>query len=516
MKHIILFLCIAFVSSVAVTVSFAQIHEKFSLMNKKNFHRSNLHTTGINAGGVEQDWVAIYNGLGSLRSDEATDIAVDSLGNVYIAGHSQGLGYDYDCATIKYNAHGEVLWISRFDGGNDDYAYKLALDDSGNVYIAGSSFSPVSDEDYLTIKYDTEGVEQWVRKYNGPDNSFDILNDIVVDDSGNVYVTGESFGLGTYRDYATIKYNTLGDLLWVKRYNGLENSYDKAVAIAIDNLKNVFVTGGSIGVNNRYNYATIKYSNDGVELWVQRFSLFGNYSDIPYDIAIDNWGNVIVTGTGASLDSNSFAPDYLTIKYNSAGAPQWIVRYNGSGNDFDEAIAIAVDNTSSVYITGRSIGEGGRGDYATIKYDSSGMEQWVSRFNGGFVFDLTLDKMGNVYVTGDSFDSTTIGAYTTIKYDTYGIQQWFIRYNGPGGYDVAKAIALDGSANIYITGITYVPGAIPTFDYATIKYKQRIIPVELINFTASVTENYIILNWQTATEMDNYGFEIERSQKSEV
>ena len=116
-------------------------------------------------GEVEQKWVAIYSGVGGLRNDEALDIAVDSFGNVYVTGYSQALSYDYDCATIKYNSYGEVNWINRYDGGFDDYSRKLSLDDSGNVYITGYSAGSGTGKDCLTIKYNKDGIAQWVRKY---------------------------------------------------------------------------------------------------------------------------------------------------------------------------------------------------------------------------------------------------------------------------------------------------------------------------------------------------------------
>ncbi|NWG27975.1 MAG: SBBP repeat-containing protein [Ignavibacteriaceae bacterium] len=502
------------ITSLNATEAFAQSGRNFKTVNKNIITKSELRKTTVTNGEVEQEWVAIYSGVGGLRSDEAVDLAVDSSGNVYVTGISQGLGYDFDCATIKYNTHGEVLWISRYDGGYDDYVYKLALDNSGNVYITGSSYSSGTGEDYLTIKYNSEGDEQWIRKYNGPGNSFDKANDLSVDNEGNVYVTGESFGLGTYSDFATIKYNPSGVEQWVKRYNGPDNSYDEALALTIDNTGNIYVTGKSIGLFPNYNYATVKYNTDGVEKWVSRYIGFGNSSDIAYDVAVDNAGSVIVTGE--SPDSNSITPDYLTVKYDSSGMQQWTVRYNGPGDDIDFAKTITVDDNGNIIITGVSRGDEGRWDWCTIKYDSSGIERWVSRFNGGFVYDLALDKSGNVYVTGVSWDSTTTGAYTTIKYDTYGVQQWFIRYNGPGDFDEAKAMALDETGNVYVTGITYVPGGIPTFDYTTIKYKQTIVPVELTNFTAALDNDHIILNWQTASETNNLGFEIQRFQNSKI
>jgi hypothetical protein len=98
-----------------------------------------------------------------------------------------------------------------------------------------------------------------VRRYNGPGNYEDLAAAIVVDGSGNVYVTGWSAGSGTDDDYATIKYGPDGNELWVRRYDGPTNSGDGASAISVDGSGNVYVTGRSIGSGTEHDYATIKY-----------------------------------------------------------------------------------------------------------------------------------------------------------------------------------------------------------------------------------------------------------------
>lgn len=496
--------------SVTISQSYTQTQEKIHLMDKQNLLQE--YPREVSADSVKEKWVAIYNGVGGLRNDEALDIAVDSFGNVYITGYSQGLSYDYDCATIKYNTHGEVLWINRFDGGYDDYAYNLALDDSGNVYITGYSVGSGTGKDCLTIKYNTDGVEQWVKKFNGPGNGDDSANDIAVDDSGNVYVTGYSKGIGTNKDYVTIKYDCNGFQKWVVRYNGPANSYDEAYAIDVDLTGNVNVTGGSVGIGTYFDYATIIYGIDGTELWVQRYNGPGNLSDKANALAIDDSGNVFVTGYS---DGSGTEPDCCTIKYDSAGEEIWIARYNGPANDWDEAEAIAISPSGNIYITGFSWGIASNYDYVTIKYNPAGVEQWVQRYDGTYhgidrANDLTIDTLENVYLTGVS-QTIESGDYVTIKYDSAGTEQWIAIYDSPsGGLDAAKAIALDESGNVYVTGRIEVPGPISTDDYATIMYSQSIVPVELISFTALVTNNTVLLNWQTATETNNSGFEIER------
>ncbi|MBE0433897.1 SBBP repeat-containing protein, partial [candidate division WOR-3 bacterium] len=104
----------------------------------------------------------------------------------------------------------DTAWVGRYNGPGNDYdeATSLAVDEQGNVYVTGSSIGSGTSLDYATIKYDSAGVEQWVQRYNGPANGDDWATSLAVDGQGNVYVTGPSIGSGTSLDYATIKYDS--------------------------------------------------------------------------------------------------------------------------------------------------------------------------------------------------------------------------------------------------------------------------------------------------------------------
>jgi len=209
---------------------------------------------------VDEVWVKSYNGP-AKGDDFARAVAVDKSGNVYVTGESPGSGTYRDYATIKYSSSGNQLWAKRYNGpGNrDDYAVALAADGSGNVYVTGYSKAPGTGYDYATIKYNSSGKQLWLRRYNGPGNGDDFALAVAVDSSGNVYVTGESPGLGTYRDFATIKYSSSGNQIWVKRYNGPGNGDDGAEAIAVDSAGHVCVSGYSKGSGTGYDYTVIKY-----------------------------------------------------------------------------------------------------------------------------------------------------------------------------------------------------------------------------------------------------------------
>ncbi|TET23979.1 MAG: T9SS type A sorting domain-containing protein [Candidatus Stahlbacteria bacterium] len=209
-------------------------------------------------------------------------------------------------------------------------------------------------------------TEEWVARYNGPASGRDKAYAIAVDGSGNVYVTGGSEGSGTDLDYATVKYSSSGAQQWVARYNSPAIDFDVASAITVDNSGNVYVTGWSEASGEEdYDYATIKYNSAGEEQWVARYSVSADFDDVLRPtIAVDGSGNVYITATSQFEDTEY---DYVTIKYNSAGIEQWVMRYNGPGNSFDYALDLALDGSGNVYVTGCSFGSG-NSDYATIKY----------------------------------------------------------------------------------------------------------------------------------------------------
>jgi len=101
--------------------------------------------------------------------------------------------------------------------------------------------------DYATIKYDSRGNELWEARYSGPDKGDNMAEALAVDDEGNVYIAGQSQGKNGDWDYATVKYNSNGRQLWASRYDGLANSIDTATSLAVDSEVNVYVTGGSGG-----------------------------------------------------------------------------------------------------------------------------------------------------------------------------------------------------------------------------------------------------------------------------
>jgi len=199
-------------------------------------------------------------------------------------------------------------------------------------------------------------LEQWVARYDGPGNTTDVANALVLDGAGNVYVTGGSEGSGTQDDYATVKYDSNGNQQWAARYNGPPgNANDGANALAVDGSGNVYVTGYSYGSGTGYDYATIKYSphyqpdnqirsaGEGAYIGDNTYNTDGSSQTKAQTV-----NNNVTATYEIKVENDGSEPDSLTV-IGTAGDAGWTVNY------FD-ALAGGTDITAQVTGGGWSTG----------------------------------------------------------------------------------------------------------------------------------------------------------------
>ena len=413
-----------------------------------------------------QAWAQRYAGPGSY-DDCPRVVAVDSDGNVFVVGTDGDTDGYGRFATIKYSSKGVPLWINRYPGpGSEASPYSAAVDADGSVFVTGYCATPASCPlayDYVTIKYSSKGMPLWTNRYSEPGYNRAFAYSVAVNPSGDVFVTGSARGTNGYDHYATLKYSNAGEPVWTNCYHGPGKAHDGAAAVVVDAKGNVLVTGASLGTHGDYEYATIKYSSAGVPLWTNRYHWPGNDAS-PSSLAVDPGGNVVVTGTAiaGSLGIGTFA----TIKCSSAGVLLWTNAY-ADESSYGFAYSVAVDADGNAFVTGLSWGRHGgdyNQDYATIKYSGAGIALWTNRYNGpGNHNDtsraLAVDASGNAYVTGGS-----AGDYATLKYSSAGVPLWTNRYSS----GAALALAVDACGNVYVTGCS--PGSGYGGDFVTVKY----------------------------------------------
>ena len=431
-------------------------------------------TLKYNSNGIQQ-WVLRYNGPAN-GDDFATALAIDGLGNVYVTGYSAGSGSGYDYATVKYNSNGIQQKVFRYNGtaNGDDLAVAIGIDNSNSVYVAGYSAASGAGKDCVTIKYDAAGNQRWAVSFNGAGNGDDWAVGLGIDNAANVYVAGYSRGSGTGDDFATIKYDSSGTQKWVNAYNGPANGNDRASAIALDAAGNCYVTGSSPGSGTGYDYATIKYTTAGAQSWAQRYNGAFNGDDFASGIIIDPFGSVCVTGS--SIDASEIFFNEVTVSYSGAGIQQWNLRYRASQSNDSYPAAIVYDGSGHAVVAGYSDLEEGSGyDIATVSYDMGGSQWWEARFDGPGISDeaasaVAIDEPGNTYVTCYSRSSITGYDYATVKYDAVGTQQWAVRYDGPSsGDDIVSSLGIDDAGNVYVSGYSYDSSG-SSSEYATVKY----------------------------------------------
>jgi len=354
----------------------------------------------------------------------------------------------------------DTLWIRHFDGGanENDEIKAMAVDGDGNVCVIGRSYDPNTRWDYLTLKYDGRGQYLWSHRHHGGFRD-DQANDISIDATGCIYVTGQSGDNDTTSSFCTLKYGPDGNVLWERRYNYPGTGGHNAVALELDHEGNLIVAGTSVCV-----YTILKYNPDGDTIWTRRHGT-GNLNMAAIDV--DPAGSIYATGT---MDKGSGNLDYFTVKYNSDGERIWMENYNGPSDfSFDAPRDIKVDGVNGVYVTGISRGEVAFLDCTTLKYSTAGSFRWVRRYQKGDGRALEVDERGNIYVAGASYAGTTGYDFLLLRYDASGNTTMLKVYDGPAsGDDKVEAIRLDNDGSIYVTGASESTGV--GRDWLTLKY----------------------------------------------
>jgi len=428
---------------------------------------------------VEEVWTAHHDGEIS-GFDYGKAIAVDHEGNVYIVGDSAATGFStpmgIDIVSIKYDSNGNLVWLNRYSGftsidnaqgvkmekNAEDRAFNIAVDNSGNVYVVGGSFNGVGWDEVL-IKYDNFGHKIWEVTYNKGGGNSESRVQMMLDISGNVIISSTKSN-----DFATVKCNANGKIIWSAIYNGWAKQLDIGYDMTIDDRGNIYVVGESAGTDTNRDYATVKYDSAGDEQWVSVYDKEFS-SDIACVVAVDKKRNVYVSGT------TGWNTGWATIKYDHSGEQLWLATFEDQGKHMFP-VGISVDAYGNAYVTGWVGGGGINTDIITIKYDTNGKMVWKKVFDEGgdeYAYDIAMDTLGNLYITGSS--SPEVGQagnrFMTIKYDSDGNQQWVIySFESLKGESSSHAIVLDDINNVYVTGTDY--GNENYANFATAKYEQ--------------------------------------------
>ncbi len=385
------------------------------------------------------DPVAVWHTyMGSAGDDYSNAIALDTNGNIYLAGwsaatwgtpinpHSGG----QDCFVAKLNSSGVLQWNTFMGAAGDDHGKGIALDAAGNIYIGGYSnatwgtpVNPYAGEDECFIaKLSSSGVLQWNTFLGSP--GFDQPYDLAADPVGNAYICGWS------------------SQTWGTPVNAPTGGPDAFVA---------------------------KVGSNGVRLW--NTFMGGNEVDICHSLAVDTNGNVCLVGrsyTTWGFPVNAYAgdADAFAAKLNSSGVRLWNTFLGSAGTD--EGSSVAVDASGNLYVVGASAATwgtpvnlfAGMGDAFAAKLDTNGVRAWNtfmgSATGGETGMAVAVNTRGDVFTFNNGTDiwgSPTYPFVTSVfacitKLDNSGARLWNVFNRALP--DKSRSVAVDAGGNIFM------------------------------------------------------------------
>ena len=379
-----------------------------------------------------------------------------------------------DSITLTVDPPGVLVWTRQFGTNSSDFAYGIATDTNGNVYITGFTEGALEGDnaghgDAFIRSYDSDGNTRWTHQFGSDD--LDAASGVATDANGNVYVAGYTLGAREGADAGSgdafiRSYDSDGNLRWTHQF-GTDRS-DAASGVATDANGNVYVSGSTMGdlegTNAGGHDVFIRsYDSDGNLRWTRQFG--SGSSDYTNGVATDANGNVYVTGRtfGALAGPITGTVDAFIRSYDNSGDLRWTRQFGT--DDLDVTNGIATDVNGNVYVVGRTgalTGPDAGNPNAFIRsYDGNGNLRWTQQIGSGSYDEangVATDSSGNVYASGGTEgalagdNAGSVDAFIR-SFDSDGNLRW-TRQFGTSSADVATGVATDTNGNVYTTGYT--------------------------------------------------------------
>ena len=415
---------------------------------------------------------------------------------------------------VALAANSQTLsWAKQIGGASDEYGSSIVVDRSGNVYTTGqfngtADFDPgpgtfnmtsAGYNDIFVTKLNSSGNFVWAKQMGG--TSYDAGTSIAVDASGNIYVTGNFSGTvdidpgtGTSNlvsagglDIFICNLDQSGNFKWGKSF-GASTDEDHGNAITVDASGNVYTTGSfKETVDFDPGPAAFNLTADYIDVFVSKLDSSGNFAwakkmgglfyEYGYDIATDASGNVYITGSFRGLNCdfdpgpgtfylNTFGDtDEFICKLGSSGNFIWAKQFTAPAYYYSDGYSIAVDTSGHIYTAGRFHGQvdfdpgpatftmksTGLNDGFICKLDSSGGFMWAKIVGGcqnqDYASSIALDDSANVYITGQfSYIGDFDPGPGTFNLTSAGNFECFISKFATSG-NFVSAIRLGGTSN---------------------------------------------------------------------
>ncbi|MCA1842494.1 MAG: SBBP repeat-containing protein [Actinobacteria bacterium] len=373
-----------------------------------------------------------------------------------------------------------IAWTAQFGTRYPDDANGLAMDQAGNLFVIGQTSGELPGQknagmiDGFLRKYTRAGAEMWTRQFGSSER--DLPKGLTLDDAGNVYVVGQTFGTlpgqtsaGGW-DAFIKKYTPDGDEVWTRQFGG--GGAESAASIRVDHAGNAYVVGGTRaalpGQTNigDYDGFIAKFDNGGNQLWARQFGT--KVEDYVLSVVLDGKGDPILAGETSGLIAGASAAgglDAFVRQYDHDGNVVWTRQF---GSPFDDyAVGVTVGPRGDVFVIGSAGGDlpgqksAGDFDAFIVAFDGKGGGLWTRQFGTPGIDDaeaIAFDATGHPFVAGRT-EGSLPGATSSGRADAFlaatgptGDILW-VRQFGGAGDDYAIALAI-GQGGFYLAGGT--------------------------------------------------------------
>ena len=267
-----------------------------------------------------QDWVNYFDD--ALLGDSISDLYLDDAQNIYISGSTLGSlgrtnpaeGNNWDSFLVKFNSQGTKQWLIQWGEFGHDFASNVVVDSSGNIYVRGESLSAP-----FIAKFSPTGSQVWsknvAQETNVPPPYFGD-GGLAIDSNNNIYLTTHPIPIQNGLDFTDpklTKFDNQGVLVWVQdlKSNGIKRPF----GLTVDNANDVYISGID-GSNTSSTIASVaKYDGNGN--FISNRQLDSGSDDFAFDVEVDTNGNIYVSGnTQGSLATN-----------NGGGYDGWLAKF---------------------------------------------------------------------------------------------------------------------------------------------------------------------------------------------